>query len=78
MVVEYFLLEKRILFYSCIFSDISHSNVNMQVVCSGGMFPHSRDKDGKLIFIIKVRLNVKGIVKPEDIHRALGDHYLNC
>lgn len=56
--------------------DINHTNVNMQVMCSGGMFPHSRDKDGKLIFVIKVRLNVKGIVKPEDIHRALGNDNL--
>lgn len=45
----------------------------MQILSSGGMFPHSRDKDGKCLFIIKVKANVKGVVKAEDIHRALGN-----
>lgn len=52
-------------------NDISHSNLNLQIVSSGGMFPHCRDKDGKQLFIIKVKSNVKGAYKVEEMHKVL-------
>ncbi|KAK4004350.1 motile sperm domain-containing protein 2 [Daphnia magna] len=52
-------------------NDISHSNINQQIVCAGGMFPHCKDKDGKPLFIVKVKSSVKGTYKSEEIHKVL-------
>ena len=35
------------------------------------MFPKSRDKDGRLLFIIKAKSNVKGQFKSDDIQKCL-------
>jgi hypothetical protein len=61
---QYFIL------YLCL--DISHSNINLQIVCAGGMFPHCKDKDGKPLFIVKVKSSVKGAYKSEEVHKVLG------
>lgn len=38
------------------------------------MFPYCRDKDGKQLFIIKVKSNVKGAYKAEEMHKVLGKY----
>jgi len=43
----------------------------MDVLSSGILFPRCRDKDGKMIFIVKVKLLTKGI-KIEDLQRVMG------
>ncbi|EFX68040.1 motile sperm domain-containing protein 2-like [Daphnia pulex] len=52
-------------------NDISHSNINLQIVCAGGMFPHCKDKDGKPLFIVKVKSSVKGAYKSDEVHKVL-------
>jgi hypothetical protein len=36
------------------------------------MFPHCKDKDGKPLFIVKVKSSVKGAYKSEEVHKVLG------
>jgi len=52
-------------------NEVCHSNINLQIACSGAMFPFCKDKDGKTLFIIKVKTNVKGAFKAEDVHKVL-------
>lgn len=51
---------------------MNHSNINLDIANSGGMFPYGRDKDGKQLFLIKVKSNVKGAFKSEDIQKVVG------
>ncbi len=41
-------------------------------MCSGNMFPHCKDKDGKPLFIIKVKSSVKGAYKADEVHKVLS------
>lgn len=40
------------------------------------MFPHSRDKDGKPLFIIKAKSSVKGTYKAEEVQKVLGKSFI--
>jgi len=52
-------------------NDINHTNINLQIVCSGSMFPCSKDKDDKPMFIFKAKNTVKGTYKSEDMQKVL-------
>jgi len=52
-------------------NDVNHTNINLQIVCSGTMFPYCKDKDGKPLFIFKAKNTVKGTYKAEDLQRVL-------
>ena len=41
------------------------------------MFPHTKDKNGKPLFIIKAKLSVKGAYKAEELHKVLGKLSIN-
>ncbi|XP_045525779.1 motile sperm domain-containing protein 2-like [Pieris brassicae] len=52
-------------------SDINESNIKMNYVEEGIIFPHSRDVDGSLLLIIKSKKHVKGTKDFEEIKRII-------
>ncbi|KAL0280054.1 UNVERIFIED_CONTAM: hypothetical protein PYX00_001464 [Menopon gallinae] len=52
-------------------NDINEKNVNLELLESGSMFPHGKDRDGKTLLIFKSKKHVKGTYNFEDIKRVL-------
>ncbi|XP_038220418.1 motile sperm domain-containing protein 2-like [Zerene cesonia] len=52
-------------------NEINESNIKMDFVHDGVIFPHSRDVDGCLLLIIKSKKHVKGVKDFEEIKRII-------
>lgn len=52
-----------------VFTEIDVDNINMDYVNEGLAFPHNRDRDGKLLFIFKSRLHIRGMRDSKELIR---------
>jgi len=51
-------------------ADISEDNVKMEYLEDGSMFSYSKDKDGKVMFVLKCKKHVKGQRDFEELKRC--------
>lgn len=49
--------------------EIDVHNINMDYVNEGLAFPHNRDRDGKLLFIFKSKLHIRGLRDSKELIR---------
>nr|CAH7753987.1 unnamed protein product [Callosobruchus chinensis] len=52
-------------------NDINESNVRMDILCSGGFFPHGADIDGCMLLVFKCKKHTKGVTKMEELQKCI-------